>query len=160
MELYLLRHGIAHNVQPGSFDAARELTPEGRQKTAAVAKAARKSGVRPSLILTSPYVRAHQTAETAAEELGYKGQLLQVDSLVPHGTPQAVWKDLRDYGGETAVLMAGHEPLLSQLTAFLLNTPSLRVDMKKSALVRIDLDSFGSVPHGTLRWMIIPALTL
>lgn len=164
MELYLFRHGIAHNAQPGSLDSSRELTAEGREKTAAVAKAARRAGVRPSLIVSSPYIRARQTAEIAAEELGYEEPVLQIDSLVPHGAPQAVWQDLRDHAlldqiGEASVLLTGHEPLMSQLAAFLLNAPSLRVDMKKSALIRIDVESLSGTPHGTLRWMIIPRLT-
>ena len=159
MELYLFRHGIAHNAQPGSLDSGRELTSEGSLKAAAVARAARRAGVRPSLIVTSPYIRARQTAQIAAEEFGYEGHILEIDSLVPHGRPQAVWNDLRDHAGETSVLLAGHEPLLSELAAFLLNAPSLRVDMKKSALLRIDVGSPGGVPHGTLRWMIIPKLT-
>ena len=45
MEIYLLRHGIAEDASPGSSDAARELTPEGREKTAAVLKRARGAGV-------------------------------------------------------------------------------------------------------------------
>ena len=54
MELYLLRHGIAEDGRPGSQDAARELTDEGREKTAAVLKMARQGGIQPSSILSSP----------------------------------------------------------------------------------------------------------
>jgi phosphohistidine phosphatase SixA len=55
-------------------------------------------------------------------------------------------------------LLAGHEPLLSQLTAFLLSTPALQLEMKKSTMVRIDVEGFRPAPHGVLRWMITPAL--
>jgi phosphohistidine phosphatase len=163
MELYIFRHGIAEDARPGSPDPDRRLTAEGREKTAAVAKMARATGVRPSLILSSPYVRARQTAEIAAHELGFKGKILNIDSLVPDSKPQDVWRSIRDHAGESAILLAGHEPLLSQLVAWLLNAPSLRVEMKKSALVRIDVESprGGRVgpPHGTLRWMMIPRMT-
>jgi phosphohistidine phosphatase len=158
MEIYLFRHGIAADGQPGSPDSSRELTEEGRKKTAEVVKLARKSGVRPTLILTSPYVRARQTARIAAEQLEYDGQVLPVESLVPHGSPEGVWQDLRDHGDETAVLLAGHEPLLSRLVAYLLNAPALRVEMKKAGLVRIDVETMRAHPHGILRWMIVPKL--
>jgi phosphohistidine phosphatase len=158
MELYLFRHGIAEAGRPGRPDSSRELTDEGRGKTADVAKLARKSGVRPSLILTSPYARARQTAQIAAEVLGYEGDVLPIDSLVPHSSPENLWKDIRDHAEQNAILLAGHEPLLGRMVGYLLNSPALRVDMKKAALVRIDLESLRAAPHGVLRWMIVPKM--
>jgi phosphohistidine phosphatase SixA len=99
-----------------------------------------------------------QTAVVAAEELAYKGEILQTKALVPDGQPEGVWNEIRNHREETAILLAGHEPLLSQLTAYLLSTPSLQVEMKKSAMVRIDVDGMRGAPHGVLRWMITPAL--
>jgi phosphohistidine phosphatase len=158
MELYLFRHGIAEDAPPGRADSSRALTDAGRERSAAVAKMARDAGVAPSLITSSPYLRALQTAEVAAKEFGYKGDLVRLPSLVPHGTPEAVWSDIRDQRDETAVLLAGHEPLMGHLAAYLLNAPSLQVDMKKSAMLRIDLASLGAEPLGVLRWMIVPKL--
>lgn len=159
MELYLFRHGIAEDGKAGSSDSERALTDEGRKKTAEVAKLARKSGATPSLIMTSPYVRARQTARIAADEMDYESQIVTIESLVPHGSPDKVWADIRDYSDVESVLLAGHEPLMSRLVAFFLNAPSLRVEMKKAAMVRIDLESARQNPHGILRWMIVPKLT-
>jgi phosphohistidine phosphatase len=145
MELYLLRHGIAEDAPAGQPDSARKLTPKGEEKTAEVVKMAQAAGAKPS-------------ARIAARVLGYQGEIVQMKSLVPHGTPAAVWHDLRDYKDEESILLAGHEPLLSHLLGHLLNSPALQVEMKKSALVRIDLDGFGAAPRGTLRWMAIPKL--
>jgi phosphohistidine phosphatase len=158
MELYLLRHGAAEDAPAGQPDSARKLVPQGEEKTAKVMKMAEAAGVKPSLILSSPYVRALETARIAARVLDYKGEIVQIKSLVPHGTPAAVWNDLRDYKDEPSILIAGHEPLLSHLVGHLLNSPALRVEMKKSALVRVDLEGFGAAPRGTLRWMAIPKL--
>jgi phosphohistidine phosphatase len=158
MELYLFRHGIAENAPPGRPDSLRQLTQEGRTKSAAVAKMARTAGVDPSLIASSPYARAIQTAEVAAKEFGYRRDVLRLQSLVPHGTPDEVWSDIRGLKEESAILLAGHEPLLAHLAAHLLNAPALQVDMKKSAMVRIDVAAFGPLPRGVLRWMIIPKL--
>jgi phosphohistidine phosphatase len=158
VELYVFRHGIAEDAAPGRPDADRALTDEGRKKIAAVVKAARRAGFAPSLIISSPYLRAAQTASVAAEVLGYDGEVVRTEALVPHGSPEAVWSELRDYRAESAILLTGHEPLLSCLVAYLLAAPALRVEMKKAAMVRIDLESFGAAPHGTLRWIITPKL--
>jgi phosphohistidine phosphatase len=158
MELYLFRHGIADDRLPGRPDSSRQLTGEGRKKTATVAKMARRAGATPSLIISSPYDRAVQTAEVAAEEFGYKGEVLQTRTLVPEGSPQAIWNEIRNYPEEPSILLAGHEPLLSQLAAYLLSAPSLQLEMKKSAMIRIDVDGRRAAPQGVLRWMIVPAL--
>lgn len=158
MELYLFRHGIAEDLQPGKRDADRALLEHGRKKAAEVIQAARRGGLNPSLIVSSPYLRAMQTAQVAADELEYRGEIVKTDTLIPHGSPEGVWHELRAHRDEQAILAAGHEPLLSHLTAYLLAAPALRVEMKKAAVVRIDLETFGPTPHGTLRWMITPKL--
>jgi phosphohistidine phosphatase len=158
MELYVLRHGIAADGLPGSQDSARELTDEGREKVAAVARMARRAGVEPSLILSSPYIRAVQTAKIAAAEFGYSGPLLKTDALVPFATPKGIWDELREHAKESAVLLAGHEPLLSQLVGYLLAAPSMQVEMKKATLVRIDISGNTLAPRGALRWMITARL--
>jgi phosphohistidine phosphatase len=158
MELYVFRHGIAEDGQPGHSDSDRRLTDEGAKKVAQVVKTAQRAGAQPSLIVSSPYVRAVQTARIAAEGFGYKGEVVEIEALAPHGTPQAVWNELRGYRGERAILLAGHEPLLSHMVGYLLVAPALRVEMKKAAMARIDVETFGATPHGTLRWMITPRL--
>ena len=156
MEIYLFRHGIAEDAKPGRSDSGRALTDEGRRKAGEVVKAARRAGVAPSLIISRPYVRAVQTAEIAVEGFGYDGEIVRTEKLVPHGLPAKVWAELRDYREEAAVLLTGHEPLLSHLAAYLLASPVLRVEMKKAAMIRIDMESVGPTPHGTLRWLITP----
>jgi phosphohistidine phosphatase len=157
MRVYLFRHGAAEDAPPGKPDSLRALTPHGRERTAAVAKMARDAGASPSLIISSPYLRAVQTAEVAAKEMEWKGDILQWPSLVPHGAPEEVWSDLRAFRDESAVLLAGHEPLMARLAAYLLNSPALMIDMKKSAMVYIEF-TMGSAPRGVLRWMIVPKL--
>jgi phosphohistidine phosphatase len=158
MELYLFRHGVAEDAKPGRPDAERALTDEGKKKVADVVKTAHRAGVDPSLIVSSPYRRAIETARLAVEGFGYKRDIVRTETLVPHGSPEKVWAELRDYREEPAILLAGHEPLMSQLVTYLLSAPGLRVEMKKAALVRIDVESLGPRPHGTLRWMLTPKL--
>lgn len=92
MKIYILRHGIADDQQPGQSDSDRSLTPEGRKKLRSVLRASRAAGVAPSLILTSPLRRAVQTAELAAEILEYKGDLLRTNALEPGAHPRMVWR--------------------------------------------------------------------
>ena len=156
MEVYLLRHGIAEVGRPGHPDSERALTAEGKKKLREVLGVARGAGVEPTLILTSPYRRAVQTAELAAEVLGYRGDLLRTEALVPESRAETVWDELRVHKDQEQVLLAGHEPLFSMLTAFLLGCGNLQVDFKKGALVRIDFDRFGAAPSGVLKWMLTP----
>jgi len=159
MEIYLLRHGIAEDGHAGQPDAERKLTDEGREKLRRVLKRARSADVSPSLILSSPYRRAVETAEIAAEVLAYKGKLPETRALIPNASPTEAWDEIRARPDESAILLASHEPLTSALAAFLLNCPALQVDMKKAALVRIDCDKLARDPRGVLKWMLTPALT-
>jgi len=160
MQIYLLRHGIADDGKPGRPDSERALTDEGRTRLRRVLKRARSADVSPTLILSSPYVRALQTAEIAAEVFHYTGDLVQSHAFVPESSPRAAWDELRLYASEPAVLVASHEPLMSSCAAFLLSAPSLQVDMKKAALVRIDVERYGADPGGLLKWMLTPGLCL
>lgn len=158
MQIYLLRHAIAEDAPPGHPDSERALTAEGRERLRRVLKRARSAEVAPSVILSSPYRRAVETASMAAEALEYPGRIVETRALVPEATPPVAWEEIRARHGEDAILLASHEPLMSSLAAFLLGSPALQVDMKKAALVRIDCDHFGREPHGVLKWMITPAL--
>jgi phosphohistidine phosphatase len=157
MEIYLLRHGIAEDRHDGG-DAERALTEEGRKKLRRVLERAEKAGVSPSLILSSPYKRALQTAELAAEVLHSEQKIVQTDVLLPEAAPAALWEEIRIRRDEKALLAAGHEPMMSATVAWLLGCPPMQVDMKKGALARIDLDRFGPKPQGLLRWLLIPRL--
>jgi phosphohistidine phosphatase len=158
MEVYLLRHGIAENNAPSGRDADRRLTEEGKQKVRRVLERANSAGVNPSLILSSPLKRAIETAEIAARELGYEGKIVRVDALKPESSPQAIWNEVRKHTDESAVLLAGHEPLFSATVAYLLGSTRAMVDFRKGALIRIDFDGVSAEPQGVLQWMLTPKL--
>lgn len=158
MEIYILRHGVAEEPQAGQPDSERALTPEGRKKLRNVLRTAASAGVAPSLILTSHYKRALQTAQLAAEILDYKGELLRSKSLEPGSSPKTVWDEIRVHKDEPRILLSGHEPLLGRLTAYLLGSPNLQVDFKKGAMVCVELERFPTEPHGVLRWMLTSKL--
>lgn len=154
MQIYLLRHGIAED---GSPDSERALTAEGRDKLRRVLARARSADVSPTLILSSPYRRAMETADVAVDVFGYEGKVVKTRALLPEASPYDVWEEIRKHSQEDAILLASHEPLMSSLAAFLLSSPALAVDMKKAALVRVDCERIGPEPKGVLKWMLTPA---
>jgi phosphohistidine phosphatase len=154
LELYLLRHGIAEDHAASGRDADRALTDEGKDKLHKVLKRARKAGVIPTLILSSPLKRAIETAQIAAEELQYKTEIARSNALTPDSTPREVWTEIRAHRDQPSILLAGHEPLFSQTVAFLLGSTRAMVGFRKGALVRIDIASLGAEPRGVLQWML------
>lgn len=160
MQIYLLRHGIAEDIRPGKADAERALTSEGVKRLREILKRARAASVAPSVIVTSPYVRARQTAELAAEILGYSDALVPSGRLVPMASPVETWEEVRTLRGEPSVMLVGHEPHMGMMTGYLLGTPELRVDFKKGAMVRVDVMEMGVQPRGVLKWMMAPKLAL
>jgi phosphohistidine phosphatase len=159
MHVYLLRHGIAEDERPGVGDADRALTLDGRRKLRHVLKSVAEAGSKPSLILSSPFKRAIQTAEVAATTLGYTGEILRTKMLVPGGSPEHVWEEIRAHRAEEGVMLVGHNPLFDALGPYLLGASSLQMDFKKGAILRVDIESFGAQPRGILRWYLIAKLS-
>jgi len=158
MIVYILRHGIAEERRAGRADEKRALTEEGRAKLTQVLKRARAAKVSPSLILTSPYVRAAQTAGVAARVLNVKKKPVRTDALLPSSSPEEVWRELRARHEENAVLLAGHEPLLSQTASYLLGEERTIIELKKGALAAIELGTSGKAPEGVLQWLLTPKI--
>jgi phosphohistidine phosphatase len=107
MEIYLQRHGIAEWGHTGLRDADRALTDEGIARLKSILKVARAAGVKPSLVLTSPYRRAVETAQLAADILGCKGEMVRADALKPMADPREVWEEIRLHKGEESIYLAG-----------------------------------------------------
>jgi phosphohistidine phosphatase len=158
MLIHILRHGIAEQAAGGMKDADRALTEDGAKKLRAVLRLARKAGVSPAVILTSPYRRALQTAELAAQLLEHEGEVIRTKALAPGSRPEDVWEEIRLHRQAGEVLVSGHEPLLGQALSYILGAPSLQVDFKKGAIACVQVDHFNARPRGVLRWMITPRL--
>jgi phosphohistidine phosphatase len=158
MQIYLLRHGIAEDARAGQSDADRALTTEGKEKLRRVLRRAGAAGARPASILSSPLRRALETAGLAAEALDYKGKIAESPALLPEASPYDLWDEIRRHSEEPAILLASHEPLMSSMAAFLLGCPALQVEMKKAALVLIDVERLAREPRGVLKWMLTPAV--
>jgi len=159
MRLYLLRHGAAESSAHSGRDADRALTQEGRDKVRSVVRRARAGGMWPTMLLSSPFARALETAQIAAKALGNDDEILTSNAFIPEASPEEAWAEIRTHKTQSEILVASHEPLCGALTAFLLNSPALAVDFRKSTLVCIDLDGAGARPRGVLQWMLTPKLS-
>ena len=154
MRITLIRHGEAG--EDASRDEERSLTEGGRAEVRRVAEGLERGGVHFGAVITSPLVRAVQTAEITAAALGYRGRVLVSDKLIPDAFPAGVISLLVTLGnaGKKSIALVAHEPVLSRVAAMLLQIgrfPALR----KAEAVRIRLPG-GAEQPGTFRWRIDP----
>lgn len=162
MDLYILRHGSAEErgVALPSHDRDRALTPEGRKKTLRLARSLDVLGVSFDLILSSPYVRARETAGIVAQTLKAERRLVLTPHLTPGGDHRKLVEQLR--GGTdklTSVLLVGHEPDLSGLISLLLTGERYPlVTMKKGALCRLAVDTLRYGRCASLEWLLPPKI--
>jgi phosphohistidine phosphatase len=162
MNLYILRHGIA--VEPGTAayakDADRPLTPKGERKLGQIAEALEDLGISFDLILSSPFLRARQTAELVAEALKNRKQLSLSDELTPHGNPKKLIEFIQHVQpAPNNVLLVGHEPYLSEFISWLLvGNSTLSVIMKKGGLCKLSAESLKPGRCATLEWLLTPKL--
>src|SRR5262245_29578427 len=158
--IYVLRHGIA--VERGTkgypLDSQRPLTPEGRKKVRRIAKTLRRLGVSIDLILSSPYVRARQTAEIVAKVLGSGKRLKFSEHLMAEGDAEDLIGQLsRLYYSAASVMLVGHEPYLSQLISVLLTgKPDLAMTLKKGGLCKLVAQRLAYTRCATLEWLLAP----
>lgn len=117
---------------------------------------ARKSGIEPAMILTSPLRRALETADIAKEELQCQ-QVQETKALLPDVAPPQLWKEIRKHHGLKEVMLVGHEPQLSRVAAFLLEAP-LMIDLKKGALLRLTVQDNDGPPRGVLKALLTPKI--
>ncbi len=160
MNLYILRHGIAvERGTPGyAKDADRPLTPEGERKLKAIAEAMQRIELSFDLILTSPYLRARQTAELVAGVLGARKKLEFSDALVPDGSTRQLVEFLNGYRpAPKEVLLVGHEPYLSGLVSLLVSgKEGLTIVLKKGGLCKVTTESLKPGRCAALEWLLAP----
>ena len=124
-----------------------------------IASGMKTLGMELDLILSSPYVRAHQTAEIAAEALNLSKKLKFSDSLKSECNPRQILEELRKkYSGAKSVLLVGHEPHLSGLTSLLISgREDCSVEMKKGGLCKLKVRSLDPARgSAVLKWLLTP----
>jgi phosphohistidine phosphatase len=151
---YFLRHGIA--VEPDEWkgrDFDRPLTPEGRRRMEREASTIADLSLGLDLIITSPLLRARQTAEIVAKRLGMIDRILEDERLGGGFGIALLVPIIAAHEKAEALMFVGHEPSLSLTVGRLVG--DARVEMKKGALAGVALGG-ASAAHGALICLIPP----
>lgn len=144
MELYLIRHGIAEDRSKYNRDEDRPLTKKGYEKTNQVAEKLLKMGIKFDLILTSPLLRAKETAKIL-QKSGLSQTLDESNDLAPNGQIKNFvdWlgKSLYNYKSESYLALVGHQPNLSNWTEKLVwgSNTNNKIIIKKSGIIGVRL---------------------
>ncbi len=158
MQIYLVRHAIAEpRGVEGIADADRALTKKGIQRMRKVVCGLATLGVRPDLIMTSPLVRAVQTADLLTKLPDFSGAIERVDALSPGGDPHEILRLIAKHQDLQSIALVGHEPDLGDLAARLLNAgrESFML-LKKGGVACIQIDEFDPLTDGLLQWLTQP----
>ena len=139
-------------------DAARPLTPKGKRQLRKIAAAMKKMDLRLDLILSSPFLRAKQTAEIAAAGLKLKKRLKFSDELQPDGNFKKLFLQIGELKPALEnILLVGHEPYLSRLISLLVSGgENVAVDFKKGGLCRLEAEKLRNGKCATLAWLLTP----
>ena len=158
MELVFLRHGLAVDREEWKGeDEPRPLTAEGVERTKEVVRGLRALKVRPNVILSSPLLRARETAEIAKKGLSSDAKVELVDELTPSAAPDRLIARLADLAGKPVVLCVGHEPHLSTTTSAMVSGKiAASLEMKKAGACCIRFTGIPKAGAGTLLWLLPP----
>ena len=160
MLFYLVRHGIAIDREDPKCpaEAERYLTEEGIEKTREVARGVAAIAEKPDLLLSSPYVRAMQTALIFAAALKYpKPKIRKSNFLLPGADVAALFRELARDKHMESVFCFGHAPHLDEAVAAILGSKDDATSLKKAGAACFDLRRV-SPPTGTLIWLATPKL--
>ena len=156
IELYLLRH--AHAGNPSEWtgdDAKRPLSKKGRRQAEMLGQFMAQRGFAPDSIVTSPKLRARQTAEIFADALGLA---VTVDARLAGSFDVDTLDSIVEAVGGTSIVLVGHDPDFSDIAAELIGAAYL--PLKKGSIARIDAALPLKHGSGILRWLIPPELLI
>ena len=158
MKIYLIRHASAVGIGGGIVrDAQRTLTNEGKSEAAHVARAMKSIGVKPDILVTSPLIRAKETAEILQSELG--GELHTSDSLAPGVTPANVFRFLSKFPDANEIVLAGHEPDMGDLVKVLVGGGiEFSMPFTQAGVCCVEVVDVPPSMAGILKWLITPAV--
>jgi phosphohistidine phosphatase len=161
MDLYIIRHAIAVDRGTPEYedDSLRPLTDKGKKKMRQIAKGLHTLGVDFDLILSSPYVRARETAEILADVIETKTDVAFSENLIPMGDPDLLISEIIEKYSVNSIALVGHEPHLSSLISLLVSdNASLDMTLKKGGVCRLSADDLHDTRKTTLEWLLTPGI--
>ena len=149
-----MRHGKAEDMSQGG-DFSRELVEEGREQARRAAKRLKQGGLLPDIVLTSPLLRARQTADEFCKTAGMPGAIIQ-GWLASGMSPETALAELVAFKDFQRVAIVGHEPDFSEFIERTLGASGYSIEVKKGAVACLRMSP--SLRGGTLKWLIPPKL--
>ena len=160
MDLYVLRHGIAEDRDYRKFpdDRDRPLTHRGIRRLEWQVKGMNAVNLTPDLAITSPLVRAVQTAEIVLEGLVRSCPLVVSEALAPSADPHDILEGVAEsHSSLASVMVVGHEPHLSRLVSLVSSgTFEAAVRMRKGSLCKLRVPGYSFQPRGQIEWLLTP----
>jgi len=160
MLLYLVRHGIAIDREDPKCpaEAERYLTEEGIKKTKEVARGVAAIAEEADLFLSSPYVRAMQTAELFASAFDFpKEKIRKSELLLPGADAGALFREIAKHKDAESVFCFGHAPHLDEVIAAVLGSKRDATSVKKAGVACLELRRVAP-PTGILAWLATPKM--
>jgi phosphohistidine phosphatase len=161
MNLFIIRHAIAVDEGASEYedDSQRPLTDKGRKKMRQIAKGLRTLGVGFDLILSSPYVRAKETAEILADVLKMKKNIEFSENLIPMGDPDLLIAEMNEKYNVNSIALVGHEPHLTALISLLVSeNAGVDMTLKKGGVCNLSADDLHHSRKATLEWLLTPGI--
>jgi phosphohistidine phosphatase len=160
MDLYVIRHATAQQLgQKNDFtDEKRALTSEGRERMREVARGLRRLGVELDLILSSPFVRAAETAEIIATTLGLSKKDIELTGkLTPDASKDELFAEIKRHSGAESIALVGHQPDLCEIISKIVQgNTSLAVELKKGSVCCLNVIETVPTLRGSLMWLCAP----
>ena len=157
-ELYFIRHGVAEERgEAWPDDGKRPLTEAGASRLRKSMSGLARAGIGFDVVLTSPLVRARQTADLVAAASDPRPPIFVVESLAPGAAYGSLVAEVEKHAKRGRIALVGHEPDLGEMTARLLGARQA-IEYKKGAMCRVDLASVPPSGPGVLRWFLPPKL--
>ncbi len=164
LNLIILRHGDAGTRVPDPVkDYQRPLTQPGKKELVQVARSLKKINVKFDYILSSPLLRAIETAKIVAGEYNLMEKIELYDELKPSGNKDTLYKKLKKLNVDSTILIVGHEPYLSNMISDIISNNSynenrINIILKKAGLSKIKITSTVPRLKGELSWLITPKI--
>lgn len=164
MNFYIIRHAIAVDEATSDYeqDSERPLTDKGRKKMRQIVKALRNLDVEFDLILSSPYIRACETAEILADVFKMKKKIVFTDNLIPMAEPELLIAEINEKYSVDNLAVVGHEPYLSTLVSLLVaGNTKIDITLKKGGVCYLTADDLHPLDHrASLEWLLTPGIMM
>jgi phosphohistidine phosphatase len=158
LELYIIRHGLAGtSLDDEAMDQERPLTKKGKAKMKEIAKGLKEMKIGFDIVLTSPLLRAKESAEILNAYCGNSKKVSITDLLSPEASYNNLIKFLNKLKGSEKVAIVGHEPFLSGFASFCLSkNKSSLMNLKKGGVLMLEIDKVIKPGRCVLSWLMEP----